>query len=733
MADLLKLLNRRNFTTLFKAIRSEPLPMIWANFLNLVKGKSIASQGSTYAYAQTETGVTLQVDHAVISNYSDASVVYGWLMLPDDCQDYVLKVNGTQVDLWYYREDVHQNFTSRFSLINRLNGFIAVHPSDGSDSITIELIDSGGNSIVEKKLTLTVLPTFEHLPLHRNLQYGSYTALSEALKVYQDKAYNPLVSIIVPVYNVDIEYLKPCIQSVLDQTYPHWQLCLCDDASTRADTRGYLRSIEQLDDRIEVIWHEENRNISAASNSAIDKARGEFICLLDHDDLLHQDALDEVVEAINANPNVDIIYSDEDKLSQSGFRVEPYYKPQYSPHLLLANNYICHLLVIRKSLGDQIGWFREGYEGAQDHDLILRLTDISQQIVHIPKILYHWRKIEGSTALNHGQKSYANKAGHKALKDYLRRNDIKGKVKYGPWTGSYRIKYELINTPKIAIVIPFKDQVKYLRTCLSSIFQKTKYTNFEIILVDNLSEEKATQDYLSNYEMVDNVTILKYDQPFNYSKINNWAIDQTDADVVLLLNNDIKVITDKWLTKLYRYLQLSDVGAVGANLLYPDMTSQHSGLVMGIGGVAGHAFKGLDSRLFHYFLDGITRNVSGCTAACLMVYKSVWKEVGGLNQDDLKVAFNDVDFCLKIRDAGHQILYIPEVQLYHFESKSRGYEDTPEKVARFKTEENYMKETWGDKLTNDPYYSPNLTLIKQDYGLNMEGRIQDYLEMKERG
>ena len=698
----------------------------------LIRGESPTGKQSNFGYSHPSGDWKINVDFTVYSKRSQAVIVYGWVVYPNNQVGHQILFDDNETTIYFDRLDVytHHIKDKRPDLIGQ--GFVCIFPSDELSSLSFKWQDKKGVELASETLKVNTINHIEEMHLHRNLQYSPYQAILDAIKAPDyDLPHQPKISVCVPVYNVDIDYLQPCVESVINQSYSNWELCLCDDASTRADTRGYLKSLENTNPNIKVIWSETNGNISAASNLAIAAATGEYICLLDHDDLLHADALLEVTKAINANAGVDILYSDEDKLDQDGFRVEPYYKPQYSPQLLLANNYICHIIVIKKSLGDQIGWFRLGYEGAQDHDLILRLTEQSTHVVHIPKVLYHWRKIEGSTALSHGEKSYANKAGVETIKSYLKRNNIKGKVKGGAWAGAYRIKYKLHDTPKIAIVIPFKDQVKYLKTCLSSIFQKTGYSNFEIILVDNNSEKQETADFLEKYHFVENVRLLKYADAFNYSKINNWAIEQTDAEVILLLNNDIKVISKDWLTTMYSYLQQSQVGAVGAQLLYDDMTSQHSGVITGIGGVAGHAFKGLDSRVYHYYLDGLPRNVSGCTAACLMVKKGVWAEVNGLNEEDLTVAFNDVDFCLKIRAAGHQILYLPEVQLYHFESKSRGYEDTPEKVARFKLEESYMKETWGETLTSDPFYSPNLTLLRQDYGLNMAGAIQNYLNTKE--
>ena len=729
MRKLTRILSKHNFSILFKALKNEPPLQVLKNGLSFLIGKG-KSQPTSLLNLSADKEWSLNIDSMYHSEYSDSLIINGWFISKSKSHSYVIEVNNDPVELFYYRNDVATNYGKSYPSNIFQAGFSKVLPFAGQESILLTL-KKDGVEVIQKKVKPTKVMSIEHLPISRNQQYGFYVGLKERnfkLQLPND-IQGPKISIIIPVYNVSLDYLKPCIDSVLNQRYTNWELCICDDKSTRLDTVSFLKSIANVDPRIKVLFSKTNQNISGASNSALSLATGEFVSLLDHDDVLHLDALYHVAKYIKANPKADILYSDEDKLDKNGQRVEPYYKPQYSRELLLANNYICHLLTIRKTLGDDIGWFRLGFEGAQDHDLILRLVEKTNDILHIPEILYHWRKIEGSTALAHGEKSYANKAGLKTVREALKRRNIEAKVKSGDWAGSYKIKYDLTSSPKISIVIPFKDKVGLLKTCMSSIFEKTKYSNVEILLVNNNSSEKETIDYLGRFDNNPIVKVIHYDGAFNYSKINNYAINKSEGDILLLLNNDIKVITTKWLTKMLRFLQQKEVGAVGAHLLYEDDTNQHNGVVLGIGGVAGHAFKGLDATLNHYYLDGVPRNVSGCTAACLMFEKKTWESVKGLNEEQLTVAFNDVDFCLKIRSLNKEIIYVNDVKMYHYESKSRGYEDTPEKVARFKIEEKYMKDTWSDVLKNDPFYNPNLSLIRQDYGLNMEGVIKEYLRL----
>lgn len=670
----------------------------------------------------------LSIDWAYHSERSDAVVVSGWFACVDEQSNHDIFIDGQLVDCRTYQVGVHQIFGSNFPHRAKEAGFVCVVPHSGQRKARLEVRSKSRQVLLTRALELELVESLEHrLILDRNAQYGLYFPLSEQLdnRDLTPVEENVMFSIIVPVYNVSIPYIEECVRSVLAQSYGNWELCLCDDKSTRAETISYLRSIEGSDPRIKILFSEVNQNISGASNSAISMATGDYVCLLDHDDVLHRHALHHNAKALADDPEIDMLYSDEDKLDSNGQRVEPYYKPRYSRELLLANNYITHFLTVKRSLGDEVGWFRLGYEGAQDHDLILRLVEKANKVHHIPKILYHWRKIEGSTALGGNEKPYAWKVGCTAVRDAMERRGIPAKVSYGSWRGSYKVKYKYSETPKISIVIPFKDKVDLLKTCVTSIIDNTEYEDFEIVLVDNNSEEPKTLAYLDLYRNVPGIKIVHFDGPFNFSKINNYAIGEASGDIILLLNNDIQVITKGWLGKMYGFLQQETVGAVGAHLLYDDDTNQHNGIVLGIGGVAGHAFKGMTSRENNYFLDAVPRDVSGCTAACLMFSREDWSAADGLNEEDLQVAFNDVDFCLKIRSLGKEIIFIYDVKLYHFESKSRGYEDTPEKVARFEREVKYMRERWGEVLDNDPYYNPNLTRIRQDYSLNLEGLLAD--------
>lgn len=730
---MLNILNRQNFRKLRDALRQEPLPQILKNTVKYIARGGRPEMTSAFYYDSKELGCQFNLDFALFSEYSSSLVVKGWFIKSNENDEYAISIDGHEVTPSYYRPDVSDSIGLGSKQWNLDAGFYLIKSWEikDNDQLTFKLVHQG-QEVFSRKVKVSSIQSIEHLPMSRNQQYLLYQDIDEKTRRSSAEITNegPKISVVVPVYNVSIEYLQPCIESVINQTYSNWELILCDDASTRIDTLSYLKSLEGLDPRIQVIYNTVNQNISATTNNAIKQATGEYICLLDHDDLLYKDALLEVVLEIGRNPDAEIIYSDEDKLDFRGKRIEPYYKPKFSKQLLLANNYICHILVVKRALGDSIQWFRVGFEGAQDHDLILRLIEKTEKIYHIPKVLYHWRKIEGSTALSHGEKSYAQKAGLKAVKEHLKRIGVEAKVKNGNWAGSYKINYKTKTQPKVSIIIPFKDQVKFLKKCIRSIYDKTSYSNYEIVLVDNQSQLDETKEFLHQYELVSNVRILQYDRPFNYSAINNWAISQCDGEMILLLNNDIEVLSKQWLTKMVSNLIQKNVGAVGAHLMYDDNTNQHNGIVLGIGGVAGHAFKALDSNQYHYYLDGATRNVSGCTAACLLVARDTYETVGGLDEENLKVAFNDVDFCLKIRQINLSIVFLHDVKLYHFESKSRGYEDTPEKVARFKKEEAYMKENWGDILMNDPFYNPNLTLIRQDYGMNMEGVIKKYLQEK---
>ena len=522
----------------------------------------------------------------------------------------------------------------------------------------------------------------------------------------------PKISILTPVHNVDRRWLNACVNSVLNQVYSNWELCLYDDSSSNAETLESLKSWESSDPRIKVRYGKENLHISGASNMCLEMATGEYVGLLDNDDELTQDALYEVVKAINANREVDFFFSDEDKLEMNGERTQPYFKPGFNEELFLSNNYLCHFSVIRKKLLDEVSGFRMGYEGSQDYDLFLRVYEKTDKIQHIPKVLYHWRKIPGSTAAVYDDKSYANTASIKALTDHLQRNGEAGEVANGLWPGSFRIKRELKN-PKVSIIIPFKDHVQLLEQCLDSIWGKSTYDNYEIILINNNSEEKATERYLK--EISDRCKVHDFPGEFNFSEINNFGVSKATGEYLILLNNDTEVIQRDWIEAMLEQAVRQEVGAVGAKLLYPDGKVQHAGVIFGLKGLANHAFLGKsDNDNLYYGNANVIRNYSAVSAACLMVSKKDFLEVGGMEKN-LAVAYNDLDFCLKLKALGRRNVYTPFAKLVHKESKSRGYENSPEKRARLAKEEKWMLDKWGREILKDEYFNQNLDNSHMDF------------------
>lgn len=527
----------------------------------------------------------------------------------------------------------------------------------------------------------------------------------------------PSISIIMPVYNVEPHWLEAAIRSVARQIYPYWELCIADDGSTRPETLDVLRRLD--DPRYKIQFLERNRGIAGASNAALASAEGEYIAFLDHDDELTPDALYHVVKAIHQH-EPDLIYSDEDKLSPQGYYLEPHFKPDYSPDLILSINYICHLSVYRKSLLDRTGPFRDGFEGAQDHDLLLRALDGAERIHHIPKILYHWRMIPGSTAARFDSKHYAWEAGRRAVEDALRRRGIAGEALLGQYPGSYRVKRTIQQRPLISILMPFRDHADLLRNCLDSILEQSTYANFELIGISNNSLEPETFAAMDHYAAKDpRIRFIRHDAPFNYAAINNFAARQAKGEHLLLLNNDMTVITPDWLEALLEQSQRPEIGAVGAKLYYPDDTVQHGGVIVGIGGIAGHAHKYAPRDEPGYFSRShLIQNLSAVTAACLMVKKALYDKVGGMDERHLTVAFNDVDFCLRLREKGYLNIFTPYCELYHHESKTRGYEDTPRKKQRFAKEIAYMRKRHAAILRDgDPYYNVNLPLDREDFGM----------------
>ena len=535
-----------------------------------------------------------------------------------------------------------------------------------------------------------------------------------------------LISLAVPVYRTDPDVLAEMIESVLAQTYPYFELCIADGSCEDGPAQKVLGRYAASDPRVRVMRLKKNRGIAGNSNKALGMARGEFVGLLDHDDMLAPDALWRVANLLEREPDTDLIYTDEDKFSdREGQHFSPNLKPDFNPDLLCSNNYICHFLVVRRSLAEEAGGFREEFDGAQDYDLIFRCAERAGKIRHIPEILYHWRTGKGSTADNPLSKTYAYEAGQRAIEEHLARTGTEGRVEQKKDPGFYRVIYPVQGEPLVSIIIPNRDERETLENCLKSIREKSTWKNVEILVIENNSTREDTFAYYSRIDGKDGVRVLHWDAPFNYSAINNFGAANARGDWLLFLNNDTEVITPGWIEEMLGVCQREGTGAVGARLYYPDGTIQHAGIVIGIGGVAGSVFTGMKGDRGGYMHKAeLMQDLSAVTAACMMVRKSAFLEVGGF-EEKLAVAFNDVDLCLKLREAGYLVVYDPYAELYHYESKTRGAEDTKEKTRRFQEEIEYMRTRWIDLLRDgDPCYNKNLSLSKWNYSLRAEAKKQ---------
>lgn len=527
-------------------------------------------------------------------------------------------------------------------------------------------------------------------------------------------------SVLVPLYNTPESFLKAMIESVQAQTYKNWELCLADGSDSEHSFVGEIcKKYADGDRRIKYEKLERNLGISENTNACIRMVTGEYIALFDHDDLLHPSALYEVMRAI-CEHGADFIYTDENTFSEEPRDAyNPHFKPDFSPDTLRSYNYICHLSAFSRELLDSVGYFRSEYDGSQDYDLILRLTEKAKRVFHIRKILYYWRAHKNSVAQDVGAKPYTVTAAKKALAAHLERCGLKGEVLDSSVPTTYHIKYEIDGNPLISVIIPNKDHTDDLDICLKSLYEKSSYKNFEVIIVENNSTEKETFEY---YEAIaqkhGNIKIVKWEGNFNYSAINNFGVNYAKGEFILLLNNDVEIINGSCLEEMLMFAQRKDVGAVGAKLYYSDDTVQHAGVILGLGGTAGHAHKHFGRSHPGYMARAsIAQNLSACTAACLMMRRDVFDEVGGLDEN-FEVAFNDVDLCMKIRKKGYLVVFTPYAELYHYESKSRGNDSTPEKLERFRGEIDRFKEKWQKQLDDgDPYYNPNLTLTRDDFSL----------------
>ena len=534
-------------------------------------------------------------------------------------------------------------------------------------------------------------------------------------------SYEPKFSIVVPLYMTKESYLRALIESVANQTYANWELCFADGSGEGSPLEKIIKEYQKrgLDIQYEILA--ENKGISENTNAAIKMATGDYIVLADHDDIVAENALYECAKAINADKNIDVLYSDEDKIDMAGKKYfDPNFKPDLNMDLLCSMNYICHLFVVKKTIIDKIGMLRSEFDGAQDHDFILRCVEAAQSVYHIPKVLYHWRCHINSTAANPESKLYAFEAGRKAVEEHYKRIGVPAKVEHSSFYGMFHTKFCWEEQPLISILIPNKDHIEDLKKCMESIEQKSTYRNFEFVVIENNSTEEETFAYYNEIAKKENVQVVYYKGGFNFSKINNFGAQYAKGEYLLLLNNDTEIITPECLQELLGYCMREDVGIVGAKLCYDDDTIQHAGVVIGFGGMAGHAF--IESSRFDTGYMGrimCAQDYSAVTAACMMTKKSVYNAVGGLTEA-LEVAFNDIDYCLKVRELGKLVVYNPYAELYHYESKSRGMEDTPEKVERFNSEVAKFCERWEDILQKgDPYYNPNLTLDKADFSLRV--------------
>lgn len=544
----------------------------------------------------------------------------------------------------------------------------------------------------------------------------------------------PLISIIMPTYNTPEKFLRAALDSVKQQLYPYWELCIADDASSQPHVSRILQQYANQDERIKLCLRDNNGHISAASNSALALATGELVGFLDHDDVLTEHALFWVVYDFMQFPAAQLWYSDEDKINEYGERSNPYFKSDWNYDLLLSHNLVTHFAVYKADLLKQLGGLREGYEGAQDYDLVLRVIEKINpaQIRHIPRILYHWRTSSGSTASNPDEKPYALVAAQKAIQEHLDRRGIDAKVVDSPdIAGVNRVRYALpARLPLVTLIIPTYNGLSVLRQCIDSILSKTSYANYNIIVVNNNSDDPETLTYFDQLEQHDNITILDYPHPFNYAAINNAAVTQATGELIGLLNNDLEVINGEWLSEMVSHALRPDIGAVGARLWYPNDTLQHGGVVVGIGGVAGHAHKGFPRGHVGYMgRAALLQNFSAVTGACMVMRKENFNLVGGLNAEHLTVALNDVDLCLKMNKHNLRILWTPYAELYHHESATRGYEDTPEKAARYAKECEYLRKHWSEFFAADPAYSLNLTLDTQDFAFAWPPRVPDIMNL----
>lgn len=606
----------------------------------------------------------------------------------------------------------------------------------------VRVLVKEGPAVFMKKVANQFKPQMDYMEWRKEELPSKEELLRQSRERFEEEV---VISVLVPLYNTPLFFLKEMIHSVLDQSYSGWELCLADGSDEEHAWVGdWCREIVKKDGRVKYRKLEENGGISENTNVCIQMASGDYLALFDHDDLLTPDALYEVRKAI-LERQADVIYTDEDKVNgDSTVYSEPHFKSDFNLDLLRANNYICHFFVVKKEIVDLVGGLRSEYNGSQDYDFIFRCVEQANQIVHIPRVLYHWRMHENSTAANQQSKLYCYTAGQRAIASHLERCGIEGEVLMQEHLGFYRVDYPVQGEPLVSILIPNKDEKETLKGCIDSIFQKSSYRNFEIIVIENNSVEAETFAYYSELQgggtedrgdekgriKRERVRVVEWKGEFNFSKINNYGVSFASGEYLLFLNNDMEVISADWIERMVANCQRKEVGVVGAKLYYPDRTIQHAGVIIGLGGIAGHAFSRQLGIEPGYFARAVCQqDLSAVTAACMMVSQADFDFVGGFDEK-LGVAFNDVDFCLKIRHICKKlVVFDPNVELFHYESKSRGAEDTPQKQKRFHQEIVRFAEKWEEDLRGDPYYNPNLTLIAGDFSLKKpEERFRKELE-----
>ncbi|MDO5136333.1 MAG: glycosyltransferase family 2 protein [Eubacteriales bacterium] len=550
--------------------------------------------------------------------------------------------------------------------------------------------------------------------------YEAYVPDEKALERQKRERfpYAPLISVAVPAYRTPEPFLRQLLDCLLAQTYQNWELCIANGSPQDQAMGRVLEEYEKRDPRIRCQALKENLGIAGNTNAAFQMAKGEFLGLLDHDDLLAPNALYEIVAALNREPEADGVYTDEDKVTTSlDEHFQPHLKPDFNLDLLRSNNYICHFFVVRRSIVEEVGGFRREFEGAQDYDFIFRCTEKARKTVHVPEILYHWRTHKASTADNPASKMYAFEAGRRAIQEHLARTGTAGEVSHTQDLGFYRVTYPVQGEPLVSVIIPNKDETETLRGCIASL-RNTTYKNYEILIVENNSVTEEIFAYYQELEKEPDIRILSWKKEFNYSAINNFGVEAARGEYLLFLNNDVTMITPDWMEELLGVCQRPEVGAVGAKLLYPDDTIQHAGCVVGMGGIAGHMFVDMPANRTGYLHKAsLLQDMSAVTAACMMTKRAAFQKAGGFTEK-LAVAFNDVDFCLKLGEEGYLVVYDPYARLYHMESKTRGAEDSQDKVRRFQREIEYMRSRWIHILKQgDPCYNKNLSLTKWNYSL----------------